>query len=189
MSRLLLALSLLLAGLSAGCEVSPRPSGGEVACSCEAEARPVDPALLSFLSKARAAHHKADLAEERGDRAQALAALDSVVSGPTPSRRPEVDEVLADTRARLAELRAALGQFDQAAQDVKLGLDLARDTSYFRGHLFEVLGVVEEQRAASLSASNPAAAEAARKRALEASEQAISIQDQVLRRALEGEKK
>ena len=28
MSRLLLALSLLLAGLSAGCEVSPRPSGG-----------------------------------------------------------------------------------------------------------------------------------------------------------------
>jgi len=180
--RLLLALAL------AACEVAPRPGSGEVACTCEADARAVDPSLLSFLSKARAAHHKADAAETT-DRAQALAALETIVAGPRPPRRPEVDEVLADTRARMAELHAAQGQFDQAANDVQLGLELARDISYFRGHLFEVLGVVEEQRAASLAASDPAAAEQARRRAIRASEQAIDIQTQVLTRALEQEKK
>lgn len=182
-----LALLPLLAALlsAAGCEVAARSGEGEVACTCDA--KPVDPALLSFLSKARAAHHQADAAEAQGNRAQALAPLEALVKGPTPLRRSEVDEVLADTRARLAELRAGLGQFDAAEQDVQRGLELARGVSYFRGHLFEVLAVVEEQRAAALAA-DPAAASQARARAIRAAEQAIEIQDQVLRRALEKEK-
>lgn len=178
------ALLLLAAGLLAGCELASRPGPGEVACSCEGEARPVDPTLLSFLSKARASHQKADLAEEQGDHAQVIATLDALVRGPHPTRRTEVDEVLADARARLAEHRAALGQFDQATHDIQQGLELAREPTYFRGHLFEVLGLVEEQRASSLAA-DPAAAAAARQRAVRASEQAIEIQDQVIRRSLD----
>ena len=180
---LALALALL-----AGCEVAGRPGENEVACTCEASARPVDPALLSFLSKARAAHHQADAAEARKEPARAVAVLDALVNGPAPSGRIEGDEVLADTRARLAELRASLGQFEEASRDLDRGLELARGTTYFRGHLFEVRAVVEELRAASLAADPPAAA-LARERAIRAAEQAIEIQDQVLRDALAREKK
>jgi tetratricopeptide (TPR) repeat protein len=177
------ALGLLLVG----CEVA-KPGENELACTCEAGARPVDLALLSFLSKARAAHHQADLAEAQGDRGRAVTALEAVVQGPAPLRRQESNEVLADTWARLAGLRAAQGQFDAAMQDIERGLELAREVSYFRGHLFEVQAVVEEQRAASLAASPEAAAQA-RARAIRAAEQAIEIQDQVLREALKREPK
>jgi hypothetical protein len=187
--RRLVLLPLLLALASvAGCEVASRPGEGEVACTCDSSARPVDLALLSFLSKARAAHRQADAAEAQGEPARALAALEALAAGPSPGRRAEAEEVLADTRARMAELRAGLGQFDAAEQDVQRGLEMAREVSFFRGHLFEVLAVVEEKRAASLAA-DPVAAAQARARAIQAAEQAIEIQDQVLRRALEKERK
>ncbi len=169
-----------------GCRPDGPSSSAPGACTCEAA--PVDAALLAFLSKARSAHHRADGAEAQGDRKAAIAVLDTVTGGPHPTGRAEVDEVLADTRARLAELRAADGDFDRAAAEVQQGLELARDETYFRGHLFEVLGVVEEKRAATLTGRDDAAAAAARRRALTASEQAIEIQDRVLRRALGPEK-
>lgn len=181
-------LAFLLVALVAlvGCEVAAPTGQNEVACTCEANARPVDPALLSFLSKARAIHRQADAAEGQGEKAKALAALEGLVSGPVPGRRSEIDEVLADTRARMAELRGALGQWEAAEKDIQQGLERAREVSYFRGHLFEVQAVVEERRAASLT-SDPAAASQARARAIRAAEQAVEIQDQVLRRALEKE--
>ncbi|MCS6900564.1 MAG: hypothetical protein RMJ98_14075 [Myxococcales bacterium] len=187
MKRLIALLLLALASL-AGCEVASRLGEGQVACTCDSGVRPVDLALLSFLSKARAAHRQADAAEAQGEPEQAVAVLESLVAGPSPGRRAEADEVLADTYARLAELKAGLGQLDEAEQNVRRGLELARETSFFRGHLFEVLAVVEEKRAASLAA-DPAAAVQARARAIQAAEQAIEIQDQVLRWVLEKEKR
>lgn len=181
----LLLLILFFTGIS-GCDIASSPGQNEVTCSCEGSSRPVDPALLSFLSKARAAHRQADALEGQKDRAGALAALNTLVSGPIPSKRSEIDEVLADTRARMAELQSTLGQWDAAEKEIERGLQHAPDTSYFRGHLFEVRAVVEEQRAASLTA-DPTAAAAARVRAIEAAEQAIKIQDQVLRKTLEKE--
>jgi hypothetical protein len=156
-------------------------------CSCEGT-RPamlVDQALVAFLSKARAAHLQAD-ALEADDAGAAILALETVVKGPLPpGRAPEVDEVVADTRARLAELRARAGAFDAARADIQDGLKHVPDISYFRGHLYEVLGFVEENEAtAKAKAGDEAGAAAAKKRAVAASQEAVAIQDEVIQRAL-----
>jgi hypothetical protein len=165
--------------------------GASALCSCEGTkpAQLVDQALVAFLSKARAAHLQAD-ALESGDAAGAIRALEAVVNGPLPpGKAPEVDEVVADTRARLAELRAGTGAFDAARADVQAGLARVPTVSYFRGHLYEVLGFVEEKDAAAKAAAgDTAGAEAAKKRAIAASKEAVSIQDEVIQRALGKEK-
>ena len=147
----------------------------------------VSPVLLAFLSKARAAHHKADLSLEAGDRAGAIRALEPVVAGAAPpGGLPEVAEVAADTRARLADLRSEEGDFNGALRDVEAGLALAPGPSHFRGHLVEVRGVVEERRARALAEKGDSeAAERARKAAMAAFEEAIAIQDEVIAKALE----
>jgi tetratricopeptide (TPR) repeat protein len=148
----------------------------------------VDPTLLAFLSKARAAHHEADLAEAGEDRPRAIRVLSQLALGPRPggaSPSPEVAEVIADTRARLADLRSAMGEFDEANRDVNEGLGLAREPTHFRGRLFEVRGVVEERRSKALAEKGDAAGSAkARQEALAAFEKAIEIQDDVIARAL-----
>ncbi|WP_232379675.1 hypothetical protein [Polyangium fumosum] len=155
--------------------------------ACEPGAAPVvDSVLLAFLSKARAAHHKADLAEASGDVARAIASLESLTGGARPGGAtplPEASEVLSDTYARLADLRSARGEFDTALRDVDAGLALARETTYFRGHLFEVRGLVEERRAKSLPEG--ADRESARKAAMDAFDEAVRIQDQVISSALD----
>jgi tetratricopeptide (TPR) repeat protein len=148
----------------------------------------VDPTLLAFLSKARAAHHEADLAEAGEDRPRAIRVLSQLVTGGRPggaAPSPEVAEVIADTRARLADLRSASGAFDEANRDVEEGLGLAREPTHFRGRLFEVRGVVEERRSKALAEKGDAAGAAkARQEALSAFEKAIEIQDDVIARAL-----
>lgn len=172
------------------CSRTSSPSAGGSAgplCSCAGEkaAPVVDPALVAFLSKARAAHLQAD-ALEADDASGAIRALEAIVNGPTPpGKAPELDEVLADTRARLAELRARTGAFDAARADITAGLTRVPEISYFRGHLYEVLGFVEEKDAtAKAAAGDQAGAQAAKKRAIAASQEAVSIQDQVIQRAL-----
>jgi tetratricopeptide (TPR) repeat protein len=163
-------------------DARPCPSGPSPA--------PVDPPLLAFLSKARSLHHQADVAEAEREPARALAALERIVAEPPPTTlagRPEVDEVLADAFARLAELRAGQGDYERAAVEVERGLGRAREPTYFRGHLFEVRGLVEERRADALAREgNADEARRARRRAIEASEEAVRIQDEVIRRAVGG---
>ena len=180
-----LALLCLLAGSCA-------KESAEDRCACDSPdaGAPVDPALLAFLSRARSAHHRADVLEEQGKLGPAIAQLGKVTEGPRPRGQqphphPEVQEVLADTRARVADLKSRLGKFDEAMQEVKVGLGLARQLSYFRGHLFEVRGLVEERRAKTLKEQGDApAAEAAKQRALSAFEQAMEIQAEVIRQAV-----
>ena len=103
----------------------------------------IDPALLAFLSRARAAHHRADLLEADNQLDPAARELSSVTDGPLPPggpSLPEVREVLADTLARRADLSSRLGRHDAATADVDRGLTLATEVSYFRGHLFEEIG-------------------------------------------------
>lgn len=158
-------------------------TGDAARCESAASATPVDTVLLAYLSKARALHLEADVAEAAGETARAVAALERLVAAAEPRPAPEIDEVLADTRARLAELRARAGEFDAAERDVRAGLERARSQTYFRGHLFEVLGLVEERRAAAHDKAGRAAdAKAARTRAIDASEEAVKIQDRVLER-------
>lgn len=151
-------------------------------------AQVVDPALLSFLSRARSAHRSADVHEEQQAPERALGVLESVVNGPVPNPTnpaPEVREVLADTHARLGELKSKLGDFPGAASQLEAGMRLVPEPSYFRGHLFEVRGVVEERRAEALRRQgDEAGARAAQAAALEAYETAMRIQDDVIRQSV-----
>ena len=157
--------------------------GNECVCPGDGGLGVIDDALLAYLSGARVLHHQADIKEDEGDVRGAVAELERLVAKPPPHAAPEVDEVLADTRARLGELRAGLGDFDLGARDVERGLALAPNASYFRGHLLEVRGLLEEKRAKSLAAKGDAAGAArAREAAKAAYEQSIAVQDEVIRK-------
>lgn len=179
---------LLLAGCS-GDESAARARTTQpcAPCTC-APAGVVDAPLLAFLSKARSAHHQADIAEQADEPRSAIAALERLVDEPTPGARrpaPEAREVLADTYARLAELRSSLEQFPEARADVRRGLELATDRTHFRGRLMEVRGLVEERQAEQLAArGEEQAAREANARAVAAFEAAIDIQAHVIEQAL-----
>ena len=174
----------LALGAASGCAQSApsRPS------ACTDAGVPVNPVLMAFLSRARDAHHVADQYEEKKDPAGAIAVLDKVVQGPLPgggAPPPEAREVLADTGARMAALERRLGHYPAAEADVAMGLKLVPGVSYFRGHLFEVLGLTEQRRARALEADkNDAAASAAKQDALDAFEKSMRIQAQVIQTTL-----
>jgi hypothetical protein len=159
--------------------------GNAERCSGLDAGTPVDPLLLAFLSRARAAHHVADEQESTGDLAAAITPLAALTSGPLPHApgaqlAPEVREVLADTHARLADLRSRQGAFELALVDVQAGLENANEPNYFRGHLLETEGLVEERQAKALETKDPSAAAAARARAIGLLEQAMAVQAQVI---------
>lgn len=174
MRSLLLSLCLAFAmpAWHMGCAKQAAPYG-----------EPIDEVLLAYLSTARSLHHEADLAEDAGDIKSAIAALDRLLAKPEPRKAPEIDEVVADTHARLADLRSKSGDFQLATKHVDQGLGRAPNVSYFRGHLLEVRGLVEERLAKDLTAKGDApGAAAARDRAMKAYEEAIAIQDEVIKK-------
>ena len=184
---------ILWAGV-AGCSRGDDHEGPKT-CACEdANAKAIDQALLAWLSKARSLHHLADLAEGEetpGDAGaasidKAIGRLDQLVTGAVPAGNPpEVREVLADTYARLAELRARRGDFERADKDVTAGLGFAPDKTYFRGHLLEVRGLVYDKLSQNLEkAGKSAEAKLARQRALQASFEAVRMQDEVIKSTL-----
>ncbi len=163
------------------------PAGA--ACACVGEVV-VDPALLAFLSKARAAHHQADLAEDAKDTKRALAALGQITAGPLPGGAPvpaEVAEVIADARARRADLESSTGDIDTALREIEAGLAYAVTPTHFRGHLFEVKGIVLERRIAALKEKGDGTgAERVKGEAISAFNEAIEIQNKVIEGALQG---
>jgi hypothetical protein len=168
-----------------GC--SREPPATHSLCNCdEPGAKPVDPQLMAWLSKARTLHHLADLGEADGAFDRAIASLEQLVTGLEPSGpRPEVDEVMADSYARMAELRVRQEEFERAEDDVVKGLERARARTYFRGHLFEVRGLVYEKLSEKLAkAGKGAEAEEARQKATRASSEAVRLQDEVIEQAL-----
>jgi hypothetical protein len=181
--RLLLLMSLCaLAPL--GCaksrapiSVEPREDGGT----------PIDTDVMAYLSLARSLHHQANLSEDSRDIPGAIAPLQHLVRATKPhegTKVPEVEEVLADTYARMAELHTRTNELSAAEADVREGLTHAPDPTYFRGHLLEVLGIIDEARASSLAdAGQVAAAEQARAKARELLKQAVAVQEEVLAHA------
>lgn len=179
----------------AGCSRAGDHEIASHACACEdANAKLVDQALMAWLSKARTLHHLADLAEGDepvGDAGsdsidKAIAPLDKLVAGTVPpGKPPEVGEVLADTYARLAELRARRGDFERADKDVGAGLGFAPDKTYFRGHLLEVRGLIYDKLSQTLDkAGKGAEARVARQKAMQASVEAVRTQDEVIKSSL-----
>ncbi|AKV02092.1 hypothetical protein AKJ09_08755 [Labilithrix luteola] len=161
---------------------------GAAACHRPTESSkeaPVDAELMAFLSEARALHHQANIKEDTGDLDGAIAAMDRLVAAQRPARpAPEIEEVLADAYARLGELRLKKGDLAGAAAAVQSGLAHAPEPTYFRGHLVEVEGLVEEARAAGLAdAGKPAEAAKARERAIQRLEEVVKIQEQVIQRS------
>lgn len=183
---LLLALTALLLALGLGFAATPGCSRHEGAADDGTPA--VDSEIMAFLSEARALHHQANLAEEGGDLTGAVKAMDRLVAArrPHPERKtPEVEEVLADAYARLAELRLKVGELDPAGVAVKNGLEHVAEATYFRGHLLEVQGLIEEARAARLAdAGRSEEAKQAREHAIQLLEEVVQIQDQVIQRSL-----
>lgn len=168
------AVSLALAGATA-CQ-RPNDNGKEA---------PIDAELMAFLSEARALHHQANIKEDAGNLDGAIAAMDRLVNAQRPARpAPEVEEVLADAYARLGELRLKKNDLDGAKAAVKSGLAHAPEPTYFRGHLIEVDGLVEEARAANLAdAGNATEAAKAREQAIQRLEEVVKIQEQVIQRS------
>ncbi|MEO7110391.1 MAG: hypothetical protein ABI183_08150 [Polyangiaceae bacterium] len=149
---------------------------------------PIDLDVMAFLSEARSLHHDANLREASNDDKGAIISLEKLTKAarPHPDKTiPEVEDVLADTYARTAEIRLRDGDIDGAARDVKEGTTHAQADTYFHGHLLEVGGIIEEARAASLTdAGKTTEADAAKKRALDFLHRAVEIQDQVIRASL-----
>ncbi len=168
-----------------------RPPGNGVVEVQQNDAGPVvDVEVMAFLSEARALHHDANVREQTDDVNGAVAALDRLAHARRPHEGtlvPEVEEVLADTHARVAELRLRGGDLDGASKDIKAGMTHAPDASYFRGHLLEVDGIIEESRAAALAdAGKKDDAQKARSRALELLHEAVLVQEKVIAHSLEG---
>ena len=151
---------------------------------------PIDTEVMAFLSEARALHHQANLKEDTGDVAGATQTMDRLVraSMPHPAQKtPEVEEVLADAYARLAELRLKARDMDGALLSITEGLKHAPEPTYFRGHLLEVQGIIEEGRASDLAdAGKKDEAAQARVRAMAILQDAVRVQEQVIGKALGG---
>lgn len=174
---------LAVAGVCAlaACRNEGTPSGCPAA---DTSAAPIDAPVMAFLSAARALHHEADVHESTGDLEGASAALARLVALPAPAA-VEVDEVLADAHARLAELGLRRGDLATGEREVRAGLDHAQGATYFRGHLLEVEGRIEEARASTFADAGrgPEAAQA-RARAIALLDEAVSVQEQVIQKAL-----
>jgi tetratricopeptide (TPR) repeat protein len=171
---------LAFAGCARRGAANERPSE-----NCPPSEQVVDQRLLAWLSKARTSHHLADMSEADGAIDRAIASLEQLTGAEAP-RAPEVDEVLADTYARLAELRARQGDLERAERDVDQGLRHAPGTTYFHGHLLEVRGLVFEKLSESLGkAGKRAQAEEARQKAIRASLEAVRLQDEIIGRTLD----
>lgn len=179
MRALFLALALAMSLPAAGCAKQARTQDGAV-----------DEVLLAWLSSARAIHHEADMQEDQNDLKGALVSLERLLNKPKPRPAPEIDEVLSDTRARMADIRSRIGDFDGAQKDVEAGLVLSSTVSYYRGHLLEVRGLVEERRSKALALKGDVdGAAKARQAAMKAYEEAISVQEEFIKKSGEDSKK
>jgi hypothetical protein len=170
------------------CAKSEAPAPSASATLAQDAGAPFDVEVMAFLSLARSLHHQANIKEDAGDLPGAIAALEKLTHAklPHPGRKvPEVEEVLADAFARLAELRLRTNDVAGAEGAVREGLAHAPDVTYFRGHLLEVQGILEETRAATLAdAGKGEEAAKARARAIALLQDAVRVQEQVVERAL-----
>jgi len=167
------------AGVALACEEVKQHDGANTVSTPDDA---VDLELMAYLSRARALHHEANLKEEMGDKKGAIDAMERLTSQPfARAGAPEVEEVLSDAYARRAELELGMGDLDAAKRSVDNGLSHAKEPTYFRGHLLEVSGLLDEARSHALTdAGKPDEAKKAQDRALSELEQAIEIQNHVL---------
>jgi hypothetical protein len=178
------ALALFVAVAIGACRANSGAIAGDDAGT------PIDTDVMAFLSAARALHHQANVEEDANDIPGAIDSMQRLVTLPQPRTAPEIEEVLADAYARLAELRIKNKEIDQAGTDVESGLAHAKEPTYFRGHLLEVEGMVEEERAKLLEAAGKKdEAKASRTKAIKLFDEVVQIQMKVIDKLGDGGKK
>jgi hypothetical protein len=187
MSRRAVATALAIVALLGGCAQRERMSAARALTDGGVA---IDTQVMAYLSEARALHHVANLAED-DDVPRAIAALDQLTHAARPhpdDRVPEIEDVLADTYARKAELHVRQGELGKASASVTEGLKHAPGPGFFRGHLLEVQGITEEARAAELrDAGQVAAAAEAKARAFDLLHQAVLVQERFVSESLPGD--
>src|SRR5690242_20352007 len=97
-----IALFALGVGLARGIPVGCARDGADTNNGAPA----IDTEVMAYLSMARALHHEANLKEDANDIGGAVNAMERLVAARRPhpeAKTPEVEEVLADAYARLAE--------------------------------------------------------------------------------------
>src|SRR5258705_9173466 len=97
LAALALALAFFVA-VAVGCRQGSTIAGDDAGT-------PIDTDVMAFLSAARALHHQANVREDSNDIPGAIDSMQKLVKLPQPRSAPEIEEVLADAYARLAELR------------------------------------------------------------------------------------
>jgi hypothetical protein len=148
--------------------------------ACHAgENRAVDESLLLGLEEARAWQHRADVHLADGDVAGALADVEHVLAVGFPAGAPEGEETRLDAFARLGQLHLARGEEVEALAAVERGRREATRDSFYRAHLETVAGEISEARGKRLADSDPVAAKAARREALDDYARSIEINKRV----------
>jgi len=161
--------------------VAPVVAAALAACAAEEPARAVDERLLAALGLAQGYQHQADELAELGQRQEAIERVQKVLEIPFPRGAPEGEDVRLDAWGRLAELRLDEGDEPGAEAAIERGLGEARRVSYFKARLHAVRGRVLRARAARLrEAGQDAESREASREAIQAFEQSIEINRQVL---------
>jgi len=136
---------------------------------------------LATIGIAQALLHESDVLEGLGDRAEAIARAERVLSLGLAASDPLREPLRLDAYGRLAELRLAAGTLDQADVAIEQGLGEVTARSYFEARLYVVRGRVLEARAAAHRTANETdLAQAELRAALAAHEQSIAINEGLL---------
>jgi hypothetical protein len=152
-----------------------------VACSSDKEDAP-DERLMLALSQAKNHHHTADVHLADGNTEGAIQSVSNILRIPFPPGAAEGQDALLDARARLAKLYLGSGRVDEAQRVVDEGLAGATRESFFLANLWTVAGEVHQARSKTLDATDPEAAKAARRKAIEAYSTSIEIAERIQKR-------
>ena len=178
---------LLAMALVAGCSRADR---GALRVTPADAGAPVDVETMAFLSEARALHHEADLKEDSGDTRGARGEVQRIVEARRPhpgGAIPEVEEVLADAWARIAELDVRAGIRERPPARRKRGSPTQPGRRTSGGTCWRCKGIAEQARSAALAdAGDAVGASKARTEAMRLLEEAVAVQDSVIAWALDG---
>ena len=169
----------------AGCADKEAPTERSARTELSAPESALTEELMLSLGQARNYHHKADVLESEGKIDQAVVAVASVLDIPFPEGASESEDVILDTRARLAKLKVRQGKLDEAMALVDEGIAISTRQSFFLANLHTVRGEIFEAKAA-LETDQEKLREAKRE-AIEAFDASIQINKALLKTLRSGD--
>lgn len=136
--------------------------------------------LMLSLGQAKNFHHKADVFISDGKLEEAANEVAKIMKISFPKDAPESEDALLDTRARLAQMRAAQGRLDEAMKLVDDGIASASRQSFFLANVHTVRGEIFEAKAEAAEVGSDAA-NRAKMQALKAFDASIQINDTLIK--------